>query len=712
MPLNQPATPTSAPVSILVVTADRTCQRKVVDALTQVGYRLVTATSGVEATAAFASQPTDAVLLDPVLPGMDGFAVSKALRKLAGGDRAIILALVENHAPEQTLHANEATLNDFVSKHCDHNELLARLRFCLRRQRASDSLQADRDRARQAQAMAQLGYWDWHEGRYITRLAGEVERWLADAFPSQPDIPLADFLAQVHPDDRQQVSDTLEQALSSGSGYEIEYRLQRPGGQDRLLHERARPAIEAGTGEHRLFSVALDISEMREAERQIHHLAFYDRITGLPNRSLLEETLERALRQAKRQERGLALCMLDLDDFKRVNESLGHGAGDQVLREMTKRLSTELRGSDHSFRAINLGNNTFSMGGDEFVVLLADLAAPEDAAKIAQRIQGMVTRPFHINEHDINLTASIGISLYPNSSDDTENLIRHADTAMHDVKTRGGNSYRFYSAEAHQRARRRLSLETRLRRALDRGELFLAYQPQIDLSTHTVAGVEALVRWHDDERGMISPAEFIPVAESTGLILPLSDFVLTQGCQDAARLCKLGFPDIEMGVNLSAVQFTQPDLADRIDRLRRDYRLGKRNLMLELTEGMLIKDTEQSIAILERLKENALRLAVDDFGTGYSSLQYLKRFPVSALKIDRSFVRDLVINPEDIAILKAIVALAEHLNLETVAEGVEEQAQLERLEELGCHKAQGFLFAPALPWQELVEWLQGWRQGA
>jgi len=434
-----------------------------------------------------------------------------------------------------------------------------------------------------------------------------------------------------------------------------------------------------------------DITERKEAEAQVHHLAKYDALTNLPNRVLLQDRIGQAIAAAQRADSHLALLFIDLDRFKNINDSLGHAVGDQVLCQVGERLTGAVRASDTVSR----------LGGDEFVVLLPELESPEQAAGVAEKLLHALSSSLHVEDYDLAVTPSIGIAVFPEDGEDGESLLKNADAAMYHAKERGRNNFQFFTQEMNARVSERLAMENDLRQALQRQELILYYQPQYDLESGTLVGCEALVRWQHPEHGLVSPARFIPVAEETGLILPMGQWVLQEACHQAKSWQDRGLPPISVSVNISAVQFRQTHLATMVQEALKASGLEPRWLELELTESMLMEDGERHTSTLAQLKAMGIRLALDDFGTGYSSLAYLKRFALDKLKIDQSFIRDLPNDAEDAAITTAIIGIAQDLGLQTVAEGVENEAQRQFLAELGCHQMQGFLMARPMPAEAL-----------
>jgi diguanylate cyclase (GGDEF)-like protein/PAS domain S-box-containing protein len=436
-----------------------------------------------------------------------------------------------------------------------------------------------------------------------------------------------------------------------------------------------------------VYGIAKDITERKDAEQRIRHMAFYDTLTNLPNRVLFEERLRMELSQMQKIERQLAVMFLDLDRFKFINDTLGHAVGDRLLQGVTQRLLSIVETCDTVSR----------ISGDEFAIILPDRAGAQEAGQLAQQILAGFTQPLMVDGIELFTTASIGISVYPDDGTDSATLIKNADMAMYRAKELGRNNYQMYTLSMNAHSEERLSLESDLRKALDRDEFVVYYQPQINVHTGELIGVEALVRWNHPKRGMISPGDFIPLAEETGLIVPIGEWVLRTACAQVKAWKESGFPQLRVAVNLSARQFLREDLVEVVARALHDTELAPQYLDLEITESMTMHNVDRAIMILHGLKNLGVHISLDDFGTGYSSLSYLKHFPIHMLKIDQSFVRDITTDPDDAAIASSIIALAHTLNLHVIAEGVETEEQLAYLTGHGCHEMQGYLFSPPVP---------------
>lgn len=446
----------------------------------------------------------------------------------------------------------------------------------------------------------------------------------------------------------------------------------------------------------------------KQQDSRIRFLAYYDDLTGLSNRMFFKELLKKALVWARRYDQTVVILYLDVDDFKRVNDTLGHPLGDKLLQAVSERLIASVRSSDSVARLAEDNEQTTvsRLGGDEFVILLHNAGKIHEVSRVARKLLNEIAKPFDLDGHEVFTSASMGISFYPSGGEDADNLLKNADAAMYQAKTKGKNNYQFYTDDMNASALELFNLERDLHRALEREELLLHYQPKLDTTRRMMVGMEALVRWNHKEKGMIVPTQFIPLAEDTGLILPIGEWVLRTACLQTSAWQKAGFESANVAVNLSARQFNQKNLPDIVARALQEAALSPRHLELEITESMVMQKPEEAIAVLRKLKNMGVRISIDDFGTGYSSLNYLRRFPVDSLKIDRSFIMNATTNPDDAAIVKGIVALAHNLKLKVITEGVETEAQFEFLRDVECDEVQGFLFSRPLPTDEFLKFLK------
>ncbi len=482
-----------------------------------------------------------------------------------------------------------------------------------------------------------------------------------------------------------------------GNKGSLEFEIVGLKGTERWLESHAAPLV-AEDGTVSMLAITRDITERKRAEARLSYLAHYDSLTGMPNRMLFADRLQQAMFDADRHERLVGVVFLDLDRFKNINDSLGHDAGDQMLQEVSARLATVVRKGDTAAR----------LSGDEFTFVLADMGHVDDAARVAQKILEVFAKPFHILGRELFMTASLGITLYPFDDKDVLGLLRNADVAMYRAKELGRNNYQFYTAQMTAKAVEVLALESDLNRALENDELVLHYQPIIDLNSGELLGMEALVRWQHPHRGMVPPLDFIPLAEETGLIVPIGKWVLRTACKQTRLWHDAGLPKLHIAVNFSVRQFRHNHIAAMVGEALEYAGLEAKYLDVELTESILMEQAESSVNTLRDLHAAGICLSIDDFGTGYSSLSYLRRFPINILKIDRSFVNDITTDPDDAAIVVMIIAMARTLGLRTIAEGVEDVEQLNFLREQGCYAAQGYFIARPMPAADFERWVRAY----
>ena len=469
------------------------------------------------------------------------------------------------------------------------------------------------------------------------------------------------------------------------------YGLTRPDGVQRFIRISGEPVFDDGGTFLGYRGVGRDVTQAALAEQKVHELACYDSLTGLPNRNMFFGELNRTIARARREHREFAVCFIDLDRFKAINDTLGHQAGDELLEVMADRLRTSLRESDVVAR----------LGGDEFVVLLEG-CTPADLGHVANKMLASIGEPLMLHGCTLDVTCSIGIGIFPADGDDAATLLKHADAAMYLAKERGKNNVQFYTAELADLAERQFALESELRLALARDELFLHYQPKIDLATGEMRSVEALLRWEHPQRGLVPPNDFIPLAEERGLIVPIGRWVIQAACRQMREWRRAGLVVPAVAVNLSARQFASETLIEDLVRALEEHDIEPSQFEVELTESALMADPERANQVLRQVDAMGVRISIDDFGTGYSSLSYLKRFPARTVKIDRSFIRGLPADTNDAAITQAVIAMAHSLGLAVVAEGVECETQLQTLREMGCDEVQGYLLGRPMPPADLA----------
>ncbi|MCB1676754.1 MAG: EAL domain-containing protein [Halioglobus sp.] len=690
-------------VKALVVDDDPTMRFMVATALQQAGWQVCEAVDGAGALTAYADHCPDIVLLDVVMPGLDGFATCARLREMPDARHLPILMMTGLDDEGSIERAYESGATDFITKPLNLSLLTHRVRYMLRAGDTTRQLAASRRRLDASHRLARLGYWVWHVNSGRLQLSSQA-RDITGLSDMQTQDPLTPLLQYVPAEERAALESWLQSALAGRQPGAISHRMVRATGDTLHLNQQIE-AVRDSTGRLLELSGTLqDITPLRRAEEEVERLAFYDQLTALPNRNFFLRSLEAAVNAAERFTRTGALLLVDLDDFKRINDSLGHRIGDALLCAVAQRITHCLRASD--LLAVN--TDDFSaptiahLGGDEFTVLLPEIRSPEGASVVARRIIDSVSDMLHLEAHEVVTTTSIGITVFPQDARSGDELLRNADIALHHAKHNGKNRFTFFDTAMNAAALRRMALEMALRTALERNELQLHYQPQMDLRSNRIVAAEALLRWHTPELGPISPAEFIPVAEDTGLIVPIGAWVLRTACRQARDWIAAGRRLRRIAVNVSVRQFSQPDFVASVVATLRETGLDPAALELEITESVLMIQADSAISTLSALKRIGVQLAIDDFGTGYSSLAYLKQFPIDRLKIDRTFVQGLEKNDQDAAIIKSVIAMARSLNMEVTAEGVELPDQLEFLRGRACDDAQGFLLGRPVPPEQMA----------
>ncbi|MBU8869364.1 MAG: EAL domain-containing protein [Gemmatimonadales bacterium] len=491
------------------------------------------------------------------------------------------------------------------------------------------------------------------------------------------------WVVAIHPEDRVSINETWQAALQERRSYKAECRFKRTGGMTTWVFCQTEPIFDTQGNLEGFIGSVTDISRRKRTEEEVRQLAYYDTLTHLPNRSFFQEQLERALGTARRTGHHVALLFCDLDNFKDINDSLGHDKGDLLLKAIAQRLNSCIRRGDTLCR----------LGGDEFVLLLPTVSHDREVVSVARKIQEAMKHSFDLAGQEVFSTTSIGIAVHPEDGDNVSTLLKHADMAMYAAKGRGRNRYRFFCEDMNLRAVERMKLEVGLRQAVANDELSLAWQPQYDLRKGRLIGVEALLRWDHPVLGRIGPAKFIPLAEETGLIHEIGAWVLRTACSQARRWKDDGIDNLRLAVNLSASQFVEPGLVELVQRILKETGLDPSGLELEITESMLMQDADVALKTLNGLHQYGVKLAIDDFGTGFSSLLYLKNYPIGRIKIAREFVKDITRNTNDAAIAGTVISMARHLSMQAIAEGVETEAQAAVLRELDCPEVQGFYFA-------------------
>lgn len=687
---------------ILVIEDDSGFAELMQSTLADEGYACRNFVCGRDAFEWLAANSAALIILDYTLPDMTGAALIERMRELGMStpfvmvtgrdDASLAVEMMKTGACDFML--KDTTFLDrlpaVVSRALHEEETRKKL------ERAEMSLRQSEARLARAQKIARMGSWEWNIA------SGEIY-WSDELYhifgltPGEPAIIDIEWLyTLIVPVDLPAFKKAVLNSIKTCQPFNIVYRIATRNAGEIVVTSQGEVECDDAGRACLLSGTTLDITARIRAESEIQQLINYDTLTGLPNRSLLHDRLHQAIAQSAREKYLLGVLVLDLDRFKGVNETLGHKAGDKLLKSVGKRLQACVRDSDTLAR----------LGGDEFVALLVGVTHEEGITTVAKKILAIVSEPVYIDGHEIYSTCSIGIAVYPMDGDDSHTLLKHADLAMYQAKELDRNNFQFFSRDMNIKVLERMMLENSMRKALERDEFFLVYQPQVDARTGRITGMEALLRWQHPDLGLLAPDKFIYLAEDNGFIISLGEWVLRTACRQNKIWQDLGLPAVRVAVNLSAKQFGQYHLDEVIASTLLDTGLEPQWLELEITESTIMKDAEKNTAILQKFKEMGITLAIDDFGTGYSSLSYLKLFPLTRLKIDRAFVRDITTNPDDAAIAEIIIDIARTLKLSVIAEGVETRAQMQFLSFNNCVEMQGYLFSRPVRAEEFANLLR------
>jgi diguanylate cyclase (GGDEF)-like protein len=681
----------------LIVDDDEMTRMLVRATLTRFDFDVLEASDGVRGLELVRSSPPDIVLLDVDMPGMDGFQVCRRIREHWDATQVPVIMITGMNDVDSINRAYESGASDFTPKPINWPVLGHRARYVLRASQASRELRdLEQKQAAIVRAMPDMIFLIGRDGTCLD---------FKDGYGSRAFVPPGGFagrnMSVILPTGVAAVlSRAVALALDRGELQSMHFQLPLDEG---MRHYEARIAP---SGADTAIAVMRDVTSQKQDEERIHRLAYFDALTGMPNRGHFLERVEGELARARRDNRRLALLFLDLDGFKQINDTLGHATGDALLKAVAARLKDNLRAGDVMARPTSRDPTMHyaRLGGDEFTILLSDVKDIEYVKMIARRTQAVLSRPFHVGDDDIAMSASIGIAIFPEDGADAAALLKHADTAMYHAKDQGRNNWQLYNRSLTSKAMARLGLENDLRKALELDQFRLVYQPQVLAKDGRIAGMEALIRWQHPERGLVLPDDFIPVAEQNGLIVAIGEWVLRTACLQVREWQRAGVFAPRVAVNLSARQVHAPDLFRCVSAIIAETGIAPELLELELTESVLMNPEEPLIEEMRLLSQLGVHFAIDDFGTGYSSMNYVRRLPIGTVKIDRSFVRGAPGNAADAGITKAILAMAQSLGLDVVAEGVETVEQRAFLQAAQCPRLQGHLFGPPVA-PEMMEFM-------
>ena len=677
---------------LLVVDDDVVIRTMLMKALQKHGYDTIEAANGVQGIEIFRQCRPDLVLLDVLMPVMNGYEACQEMRVFDPEHTVPIIMLTGLDDVTSVDRSFDAGATDFISKPINWSLFVQRVRYALKSREMDFELRKSRHRVDHALKVAMLGYWDWDlKTGEFTFPPGVLEMLGID----RSNITFEQLINYVPEEDRDRVTHAFEDARNQGVRFVLEHRIHGVDNKERYVYQQCDVIMGEDKKPLYILGTIQDITALKRAEDMILHQAYHDLLTDLPNQALFKERLTHAIKVAEHANHKVAVVLMDIDRFQLINESLGHDIGNELLVAFAGFLSS----------IVNEGDTIARISGNEFAILLESVLSVEEITQTLSNLnQALKENVFDLGGQKVVVSLSLGISLYPDDEIDAGELIQYANAAMRKAKVLGGDQEHFYTRDMNRRVDDRLRMETDLRSAIENDELELFYQPQVETKTRKIIASEALVRWRHKEYGLVPPIRFIPLAEETSLIQPLGHYVLEQAIKQTKIWNQQGH-DLSVGINLSARQFIQADLVEQIKQLIQKYELKPENIDLEITETIAMQDAENSINKMHHLKELGVKLSMDDFGTGYSSLSYLHQFPLDILKIDRSFVKDIVGNSDDGAIARAVIAMSHSLNLRVIAEGIETEAQYQFLTDHGCEVIQGYLISKPVPASEFEKLL-------
>ena len=697
---------------VLVIDDDATLRLLICEKLKKNGFDAVGQNCGEEGIEYLRHKPVDLVLLDVIMPGINGFETCQQIRanESIKNIPVVIMTASENDddAVGQAYHSGAT---DFTTKPLNFALLSHRIRYILRSSQTAETLRHQQEKLKTAQSIAKVGDWQVNTATDELTLSDAAKEILA--FPSQQhSYSLFDLTKRVEPALRLRAEEQYFSAKNSNTSVIFEHALELPNNQVKLVKQTARIEIDSSNGESYLIGMVQDITEERCAQEKMYQLAYIDKLTELPNRSLLDDYLNSTLSNADQQGKQVALLSIELGKMRRITDSLGHTFGDELIKSVAMRIKNTLQQCQHPFSDWRLGDDNHRsaatlarFSGAQFVIVLPGINSGRDIAETLHLLMQALNKPHVVQNNEIFMAAHIGLSIYPQQADSAETLLKHADLAMNVARQSSGVSYEIYTDSLSDAANEQLSIENSLHKALDNNEFHLAYQPKVDPKTLKVVGAEALIRWQHPEKGNISPASFIPIAEKNGLISPIGEWIIRTACQQSAQWQQDGHTHLHIAINLSARQLANKSLFSTIASIIEETGANPHSIEFELTESVLMEAEGVVKKLIKNLRNMGIKIALDDFGTGYSSFGYLKELPIDIIKLDKSFIDDLLSNNNALAIISCIISLAKDLGLEVVAEGVENKDQLQMLSQLGCNVIQGYYYSKPLTANEFEYWL-------
>lgn len=663
--------------------------------LESAGLRVHEANSGKAAFKMLSQFTPNAILLDVLMPQLNGIEVCCELRsKKAHRDTPILMLTGMDHI-EYVRQAFDAGATDFITKSTNPHFVAQRVLYALRNSRLSLDLTKNHHQLRQVQRVAKLGYWQLNLCDNYLALSDDALK-IFFLTRGEFDNSLEMFLDLIHLRDREGVRVAIEEALYRGHKLNIDHRIVRKDGRERYVNSQGEVIYGESGQPLSMLGVVQDIDERKRTEAAMLHHALYDSLTDLSNRRLFQDRLKHAMIVARREEKLLAVCFFDLDNFKMINDNLGHAVGDELLKSVANRLRSTMRQGDIIAR----------ISGDEFAVAIEGLSTVDELEKIVEKLRARLSEPYQVRGHKVYASASIGMSLYPLDSSDRDTMLRNADAAMYRAKELGGNSYCYYTFDMNDKARRRLEMENQLRSALENNELCLYYQPQVDTATLKIVGMEALLRWQHKEYGLLAPSKFLHVAEECGLVYPIGVWVINTAVEQMAHWHDNGYKGLRLAINMSSRQLSQEENINAISHVLQRTGLNPKLLCIEITESAAMKNLTGTLDRLQQLKDIGVSIVLDDYGAGHSSMNLLQRLPIDCLNVDRSFIMKIAGREQDGNAAKGIIALAHGLGLRVTAEGVETKTQFNFLRAHQCDEFQGYFFSPPLPVDEITEVLR------